>query len=265
MTIAFLNHIGHMSKSKVCIFKTAIAISALVLTGCASHLKIHEGLVTTTPVTQNRDHAIYDWPSRHKAVLEFNRTHKPEIVIIGDSIIHYWGGEPVAPKAWAPDVWNNTFAGRSVENLGFGWDRTENVLWRIDHGELNGISPKLIIIKIGTNNTGINSPEDIAEGIAAVCERAHKMQPHAKILLLGLLPRRDEGPAHPAVTDQVNQILKAKLGNVSWIGYHDFGSAFRNADGSVNAALFADGVHPNHAGYEVLGNLIHGQVVALLN
>jgi lysophospholipase L1-like esterase len=253
-----------MRKFKIGVFKSAIAIAALVLAGCASNLKIHEGLVTTTPVTQNRDHAIYDWPTRHTAVLEFNRTHKPEIVVIGDSIIHYWGGEPVAPKAWAADVWNRTFAGWSVENLGFGWDRTENVLWRINHGELDGVSPKLIIIKIGTNNTGLNRPEDIADGIEAICVRAHEVQPHAKILLLGILPRRDEGPARPAITDQINQILQAKLGKVSWIDCHDFGMAFRNPDGSVNAALFADGVHPNHTGYAILGRMLREQIVQIL-
>lgn len=252
-------------KIKSCLISPAIAAVALVLAGCASGPQIHKGLVTTTPVTQNRDHAIYDWPTRHAAVLEFNRTHQPDIVLIGDSICHYWGGEPVAPKAWAPDVWKRTFAGWSVENLGFGWDRTENVLWRINHGELNGISPKLIIIKIGTNNTGINNAGDIADGIEAICVRAHEVQPHAKILLLGILPRRDEGSARPAITDQVNQLLKARLGKVSWIDYRDFGPAFRHPDGSVNAALFADGVHPNHTGYELLGNLIHEQIVQILN
>jgi len=233
--------------------------------GCASHLKIHEGLATTTPMTQNRDHAIYDWQTRHEAVLEYNRTHKPDIVIIGDSIIHYWGGEPMAPKAWAADVWNRTFAGWTVENLGFGWDRTENVLWRINHGELSGISPKLIIIKIGTNNSGINSAEDIADGIEAVCERAHEVQPHAKILLLGILPRRDESPSRPVITDRVNQILQARLAKVSWICYRDFGARFRDSDGNVKASLFADGVHPNHAGYELLGDSIHQEIVRILD
>jgi lysophospholipase L1-like esterase len=254
-----------MNQFKPYLLRSAIAAAALVLAGCASDLKIHEGLVTTTPVTQNRDHAIYDWPSRHAAVLEYNLTHQPEIVFIGDSIIHYWGGEPAAPKAWAPDVWERTFAGWPVENLGFGWDRTENVLWRIDHGELNGIAPKLIIIKIGTNNTGINSADDIADGIEAVCERAHEAQPRARILLLGILPRRDEAPSRPAVTDQVNQILQAKVAKLSWISFRDFGSAFRRPDGSVNAALFLDNVHPNHAGYEVLGQRIHEQVVKILD
>jgi lysophospholipase L1-like esterase len=247
------------------VFKSSITIVAIALVGCASKLEIHQGLATTTPVTQNRDYAIYDWQSRHAAVLEYNRTHQPEIVIIGDSIVHYWGGDPAAPKAWASDVWNRTFAGRSVENLGFGWDRTENVLWRLDHGELDGISPKLIIIKIGTNNTGINRADEIADGIEAVCARVHEVQPHAKILLLGILPRRDEIPSQPAITDRVNQIVQIKLGKISWIHYRDFRPAFRKPDGSVNAALFADGVHPNHAGYEILGNLIREEIVRILN
>ena len=254
---------NHMRKFKFCIIQATV-VAALLLAGCASSPEIHKGLATTTPVTQNRDHAIYDWQTRHAAVIEFNRTHQPEIVLIGDSICHYWGGQPVAPKAWASDVWQRTFAGMSVENLGFGWDRTENVLWRINHGELNGISPKLIIIVIGTNNTGINSADDIADGIEAVCVRAHEVQPRAKILLLGILPRRDEVPPRPVITDRVNQLLQARLGKISWIDYRDFGPAFRKPDGSVNAALFADGVHPNHTGYEVLGNLIHEQIVQIL-
>jgi lysophospholipase L1-like esterase len=57
------------------------------------------GLSTTTPVTQDRDHAIYDWQERHAEVLARNQEFKPEVVIFGDSIIHYWGGEPKAPKA----------------------------------------------------------------------------------------------------------------------------------------------------------------------
>lgn len=254
-----------MNKFKFCIFQSTIAVVALILAGCASNLEIHKGLATTTPVTQNRDHAIYDWQTRHAAVIEFNRTHKPKIVLIGDSICHYWGGQPVAPKAWAADVWNHTFAGVSVENLGFGWDRTENVLWRVNHGELDGISPKLIIIEIGTNNTGINRVNDIAGGIEAVCVRVHEVQPRAKILLLGILPRRDEVPPRPVITDRVNQRLQARLGKISWIDYRDLGPAFRNPDGRVNAALFADGVHPNHTGYEILGNLIHGQIVQILD
>ena len=122
-------------------------LAVALLLPCVLHLSAAEpvwkpGLPTTTPVTQDRDHAIYNWQRRHEAILARNRIIKPDVVIIGDSIIHYWGGEPAAPKAWAPSVWSNAFAGVSAENLGFGWDRTENVLWRIEHdaiGEKGGL------------------------------------------------------------------------------------------------------------------------------
>jgi len=82
---------------------------------------------------------------------------------------------------------------------------------------------------------------------------------------LGILPRRDEVPPRPVITDRVNQLLQTKLGKISWISYRDFGPAFRHPDGSVKVALFGDGVHPNHAGYEILGKLIHEQIVQILN
>ncbi len=245
------------------IFST-LALLCLLAVGCASVPVVRPGLSTTTPVTQNRDHAIYDWQQRHAEILEYNRTHHPDVVILGDSIIHYWGGEPAAPRAWAQPAWENAFFGVAVENLGFGWDRTENVLWRIGHGELDGIKPKLIIIKIGTNNTGLNTADEIAAGIEAVCALAHRKQPNAKILLLGILPRRDEKPPYPVITDRVNQLLQARLAKISWLTCCDFGASVRQADGRVNAALFKDGVHVNAAGYEILGAKIHEQIATLL-
>jgi len=237
---------------------TAVFLSALAIaiTGRAADL------VTTTSVTQDRD-ATYNWQDRHAEILARNKEIKPEVVVFGDSIIHYWGGEPKAPKTRDSQSWSNCFAGVSVENLGFGWDRTENVLWRIEHGELDNIQPKVIIIKIGTNNTGTNTPEDIAAGIETVCDAAHKKQPEAKILLLGILPRRDEKPGH-SITKQVNKLVAAHFSGVDYVTFRDFGSAFRNDDGTPNASLFADKVHINAAGYEILGAKIRAEMTNLM-
>jgi lysophospholipase L1-like esterase len=223
------------------------------------------GLSSTTPVTQDRDHATYDWQKRHAEVLARHQQFKPEVVIFGDSIIHYWGGEPTAPKAWAPQAWSNCFAGLKVSNLGFGWDRTENVLWRIGHGELEGIKPKVIVIKIGTNNTAVDDrPADIAAGIETVCATAHRKQPGAKILLLGILPRRDAKPPRPTITEKVNLLLAARLSGVPWLTFRDFSGAFRGPDGAPDPKLFSDGVHINAAGYEILGSKIREQLLALM-
>ena len=244
----------------------SVVMFALTLPLLAADQFRVSGVSTVTPVTQNRDRAIYDWQKRHEEVLERNKVFKPDVVIIGDSIIHYWGGEPAAPIKRGARAWTNCFAGWKVTNLGFGWDRTENVLWRIEHGELSGIHPKVIIIKIGTNNTSVNdSAEDIAAGIMAVCNAAHRCQPDAKILLLGILPRPGEKGPRPTPTEIVNALLPARTAGISWLTYCDFGNAFRNADGSVNKALFCDGVHPNAAGYEILGTKIRGQLKTVLN
>ena len=223
------------------------------------------GVSTITPATQDRDHATYDWQKRHAEVLARHQEFKPDVVIFGDSIIHYWGGEPIAPKAWAPQAWSNCFDGLKVSNLGFGWDRTENVLWRIEHGELDGIKPKVIVIKIGTNNTAADdSSADIAAGIEAVFAAAHLKQPGARILLLGILPRHDEKPPRPSVTDKVNALLASRLAGVPWLTYRDFGSAFRSPDGTPDAKLYSDGVHINAAGYDILGSKIREQLLVLM-
>jgi len=244
-----------------CVITLRISVAIL-----ASNLAIvcsATNLVTTTAITQDRDRDIYNWQKRHEEILDRNRQVKPDVVFLGDSIIHYWGGEPRAPLVWGAQAWANCFAGIAVENLGFGWDRTENVLWRVEHGELDGIKPKLIIIKIGTNNTGLNTPEDIAAGIESICAAAHDKQPEAKILLLGILPRHDEKPGH-SDTEPVNQLLASHFRGMDGVTFCDLGSAFRNADGMPNAALFADGVHLNAAGYDILGAKLREVVKSLL-
>lgn len=215
------------------------------------------------PVTQDRDCATYNWQNRHDAILVRNRAIKPDVVIIGDSIVHYWGGEPQAPLVWAAQSWADCFAGLSVENLGFGWDRTENVLWRIEHGELDDIKPKAVILLIGTNNISLNAPEEIASGIIAVCQAIQAKQEQAKILLLGILVRRDDKPGD-SDTERVNDLLAAHFQEAGAVIFHDLGPAFRMADGTPNASLFSDGIHINAAGYKVLGSKIRSALADAL-
>ncbi len=211
------------------------------------------GLRATTPVTQNRDHATLDWLTRHQQVLDLFKTTKPQIVMIGASIIHYWAGEPVATQARAPESWKLAFGDQTVANLGFGGDRTENVLWRIDHGELDGIAPRQAIVLIGTNNlTSGDSVSDTVAGIEMICLRIHEKLPQTKLLVLGLLPciaLREKA----AEVDRVNFQLETRLHPQGWIRVLDLGNKFRNPDGSINDKLFSDGLHPNKDGYAILG------------
>ncbi len=214
---------------------------------------------TTTPVTQNRDKANYDWATRHQLVLDQIKKSSPEIVMIGDSITHYWAGEPMAPFVRSPEGWKLAFGDHVVANLGFGWDRTENVLWRIEHAELDGISPKQVIVLIGTNNLGVDTTEDILSGIDAVCRKIHEKLPRARIVLLGILPRKDQDK-QKASLEKVNHLLQTRLHPRPYIDVLDLGNTFRNPDGSINDKLFSDGLHPNAAGYVLLGNAVSSLV-----
>ncbi|HEX2950713.1 MAG TPA: G-D-S-L family lipolytic protein, partial [Armatimonadota bacterium] len=94
----------------------------------------------------------YDWWARHDAVLAAKTRITPTMVLIRDSITHFWGGEPESDLKNGGAVWAEAFGGIPTLNLGFGWDRTQNVLWRIDHGEFDGLQPQTVVLNIGTNN-----------------------------------------------------------------------------------------------------------------
>ena len=105
------------------------------------------------------------------------KKRQPEIVMLGDSITHFWGGEPVGGRRTGAEVWDRFFAGRRVVNLGYGWDRTENVLWRLTHGEFDESHPKVVVVMIGTNNIDLNTLDEIAAGITAICVELHRRAP----------------------------------------------------------------------------------------
>ena len=157
---------------------------------------------TATVPVPKLENDSYDWYARHAAVLGAKDKIDPEIVLIGDSITHFWGGEPQARQANGPKAWASVFAPYRVLNLGFGWDRTQNVLWRLDRGELDGLHPRTVIIHIGTNNTSQtaharqNTPAEIVAGIAAICGRVHSKVPGVRIILMQVMPR-EEKPDHP--------------------------------------------------------------------
>lgn len=97
------------------------------------------------PVPKLEDDS-YDWYARHAEVLRVKGTIDPEVVLLGDSITHFWGGEPRAGQANGSGAWQATFGKYRTLNLGFGWDRIQNVLWRIDHGEVDGLHPRVIVL-----------------------------------------------------------------------------------------------------------------------
>ncbi len=205
---------------------------------------------TLVPVTQNRDWRVYDWTARHRAASALMRSRNPDVVLVGDSITHFWGGEPVGGRRTGAAEWDRFFAGRSVVNLGYGWDRTENVLWRLDNGEFEGATPKVVVLMIGTNNIGLNTPEEIAAGVEAICTRVHERSPATKILLLAIFPRGQKPDATRARVDDVNRLL-ARLDAREEVTFLDIGARFLEADGSLSAEVMDDFLHPTAKGYAI--------------
>ncbi len=204
---------------------------------------------TLVEVTQNRDWKSYDWVRRHEAIVQLMKTRNPQLVFLGDSITHFFGGEPADAKLRGASVWDKYYGQRQAMNIGYGWDRTENVLWRLRHGEIDGISPKVVVVMIGTNNTGINTAPEIAAGIAAICDELHARLPKTKILLLGIFPRGAKPNPGRDKLAEINRII-AKLDGQRNVTYLDIGPVFVEPDGSILPEIMNDYLHPTEAGYE---------------
>ena len=198
----------------------------------------------TTPVTQQRD--SYDWMARHiNNVAAGNGKHFRR-VIIGDSIIHFWGGADDAPSKRGEEVWKK-FEGASL-NLGCGYDRIENVLWRIYHGELDGLTADNIYLAIGTNNVSAgNTAEEIKEGLTYVINAIRTRRPEAKITLMGILPRRNREDQ----IKELNKELKALAKEIK-TDFADPGRTLLLKNGKIDESLFKDGLHPNKDGYSLI-------------
>lgn len=199
-----------------------------------------------TPIRQHRDSFTYQWVKRHEEILEYNATVQPEIVMLGNSITHFWGGLPYEPRRVADEVWQKLFKGKSVVNLGYGWDRIENVQWRILHGELDGFSAQKIFMMLGTNNLDINSDEEIIRGIKETVALIAGKQPQAELYVVKILPRRDREERLAVLNAQLE---KAFAGNTS-VRVLDVSDVLVGKDGKIDERLFSDGLHPNRDGYK---------------
>ena len=208
----------------------------------------HGTVSTTIPVTQMREPYNYDWEGRHRKLLELNKSNPPDICFFGNSITHFWGGEPEGPRREGVESWDKTFEGVKVRNFGYGWDRVENVLWRVYHGELDGFDTKQIVMKIGTNNLHLNTDEEIIDGLELLIKAMKNRQPGAEILIVGILPRREQEDRVFGLNLKIAQ-LTGKLN----VNYVDIGKSMVLKDGKIDESLFSDGLHPNEKGYNLIG------------
>ncbi len=212
---------------------------------------------------------FYDWWERHEAVKKTLRAGPVDLVFVGDSITHLWGGAPQPNRSAGAAVWEHYYSRRNAVNLGFGWDRTQQALWRLDHGEFDGVKPKAAVVLIGTNNlkphnARENSNEEIVAGIRAVCDRIRTKSPTTRILLLGLFPRGQD-PADPdrARIRAINEELR-KWDGRDGIAFLDAGPSLLGADGRFLPGAAPDFLHPSQAGYRLWAETMEPVLARLL-
>lgn len=197
---------------------------------------------------------FYDWSARHEAKVAAARRRTHPIIFIGDSITHLFEGDPALPDQFGSEIWSRCFP--AALNLGFGFDRTQNVLWRLAHGELDGQAPDIAVVMIGTNNLAdwgsvpATTPVETVAGIAAICDLLH----HAgakSVLAMAILPRGAAADPLRALIDEANRHIACLPDTRPWLRTLDIGSAFIDADGAIPKHLMADGVHPTTDGYRL--------------
>lgn len=229
---------------------SALALIALGL----SPLSAQETTRPSTTDPQPRN----PWIDQHESHVKRAKAGNIDLVFFGDSITQGWNNQK--------ELWKERFEPLNAANFGIGGDRTENVLWRIQNGALDGYKPKVAIVMIGTNNLSgqRNSAPEVASGVTAIVEEIKKRSPDTKILLLGIFPRAEK-PDAPSRKDiaQVNETI-AKLDDGKTVYFLDIGKEFLEPDGTITRDTMPDFLHLTPKGYTIWADAIKEKLTALM-
>jgi lysophospholipase L1-like esterase len=204
----------------------------------------------TGPADQPRMRADRNSHLAHQQLVAKAKSGGIDLYFLGDSITRRWGALDY------PDFlahWRKTFHGWNAGNFGWGADRTENILWRLENGELDGVAPKVVVILAGTNNVGREPGDDatvadVTRGVAAIVETCRRKAPAATVVLTAIFPRND-GPAASPTIARINSNL-AKLADGKSIRFLDVNAKLADARGKLFEGMTVDGLHPSLRGYE---------------
>lgn len=200
----------------------------------------------------------------HEQLLAKAKRGGIDIYFVGDSITRRWGATDY------PDFlanWNQNFHGWNAADFGWGSDKIENILWRLENGELDGVNPKVIVILAGTNNLGPQPPDDakiaeITRGLKALVALCRQKAPTATLVLTAIFPRND----HPALVPGINRINEnlARLADGKTIRYLNVNDHLADKDGTLFDGMMADKLHPTLKGYQVWADALKPVFTELL-
>jgi beta-glucosidase len=202
------------------------------------------------------------WQRRFEGMNARVKQGNVDLVFIGDSITQRWEQD-------GSEVWQKYYSRRNAVNLGIDGDRTQQVLWRLDHGNIDRISPNAAVVLIGTNNILGATVEEIADAIQTITEKLRAKLPKTKLLLLGILPRTaTNGDREEDIDRVINEVNRkiAAIANNETVFFVDIGSRFRHEDGSLlREAFVSDAVHLSTKGYEIMAKAIEPLVARLMD
>lgn len=195
------------------------------------------------------------WLKRHEEMNRRLAQGKVDLIFVGDSITQSWGSE-----GKGREVWDEYYADRNAISLGISGDRTQHVLWRLENSNFQNVSPKLVVLMIGTNNLPPrNTPKETAEGVIKVVETLRGRLPKAKILLMSICRAHDPNDPGRKAAEQVNRAIQ-KLNDGKSVFYVDLAKEFMQQDGSIPTDILRDGVHPTQTGYSIWAKTIEPYV-----
>jgi len=196
------------------------------------------------------------WVKRHEGFVEIAKKGGVDVLLLGDSITDGWrsGGKKVYAEHFEP---------LKSANFGIGGDRTQHVLWRLQNGELDGITPKVCMLMIGTNN-GKDPADDVAAGITAIVKEIQKKSPSTKILLLAIFPRGEKPNPGREKNDKVNTIVAKLDDGGKTVKYLDIGAKFLSEDKSLAKEIMPDFLHLSEKGYQIWADAVLPSVKELL-
>jgi lysophospholipase L1-like esterase len=200
----------------------------------------------------------------HRQLLAKRTQGKIDAYYIGDSITRRWGATDYPQLL---ENWKQNFFGWNAADFGWGADRIENILWRLDDGELDGVNPKVIVLLAGTNNlpgpgTEDAKVEDITRGLRALVDRFRAKAPNAAVILTGIFPRTGPPEMARAIV-RINENL-SRMADGRTIRYVNVNAKLGDAEGKPYEPLFVDGLHPSLAGYQIWADALKPILTELL-
>jgi lysophospholipase L1-like esterase len=204
---------------------------------------------------------------KHTANVALAQKGDIDLLFMGDSITDFWrnagAADAVNPPRAGKAVFEKYYGAMKTANFGISGDTTQGVLFRLRDGEGQGFQPKAIMLMIGTNNAGVCSSAEIAEGVGAIVAEMRQDFPAAKILLLAIFPRGNPGDPVRKVVADVNPTI-AKLHDGKNVFFLDIGAKFLDADGVLQPDIMADRLHPNEKGYEIWADAVKASLAELM-